>query len=138
MKAEDRKRLGNVIIEQIRDRTRDGVGVNSQGREFDLSSRPYTAKYAKKKGVSQSAVDLTLTGDMLENMFVKSTDESSVTISVRARDYGKLRGAEEGIKTKKGIVKRPFFHLSKNDIEQIRNNPDFINVFKRAAKRVSD
>jgi hypothetical protein len=146
LNASDRKRLGNVIIEQIRDRTRSGVGVTPAGKEYPLSSVPYSPGYAKTKGVSRSAVDLTLTGDMLENMFVKTTDDTSVEISVRARDYGKLRGAEEGIRTvtrdKKGkpistgLKKRPFFHLSKNDMDKIKNNRDFISTFTRALKRL--
>jgi hypothetical protein len=112
-----------------------------------LSSRPYSDGYAKEKGVSKSNVDLTLTGDMLENMFVKNVSDKNIEISVRNRDYGKLRGAEEGIERRVGkpdkngrysktLVKRPFFRLSKSDIEKIKNNPDFLRTLERAGNRV--
>lgn len=80
----------------------------------------------------QSRVDLTLTGDMLENMYVSSTNVSGVTISIDDSDYGKLRGAEEGIKRKDKLVKRPFFHLSKEDKEAILDDPILQRTLQRA------
>lgn len=134
-----------MIIEQIRKRTQQGVGVEN-GREYDLNTRPYTPQYARQKGSSK--VDLTLTGDMLENMYVRSITDKSVTVSVRERDYGKLRGAQEGIdvlpRDEKGRpikdagkrkVKRPFFGLSNRDKEEIINNAKFKGIFERALKR---
>jgi len=141
----DKKRLGNLIIEQIRDRTRKGTGVNPNGREYKLQNKPYTRKYAKLKGSNK--VDLTLTGDMLENMFVSDTGVKTVSISVRDEDYGKLRGAEEGvirnirgprgkpIPGTKTTIKRPFYRLSKNDTDEIVSSDDFRRIFKRATNR---
>jgi hypothetical protein len=149
LREADAKRIGNVILEQIRDRTRSGLGVDENGKEYSLSSTPYSEKYAKQKGVSRSKVDLTLSGDMLENLFVKNADKEKIELSVRNRDYGKLRGAEEGIirnkatggkkgKTLKEIIKRPFFHLSKNDIEKIKNSDDFQGTLERINKRMEE
>ena len=137
---EDKKRIGNLIVEQIRERTRAGVGVDSSGREVQLSTRPYSPSYAAKKGVSRTDVDLTLTGDLLENMFVKDVSSSTIEISVKNRDYGKLRGAEEGVrqKTEGGrtkIVKRPFFNVSKNDLEKIKQSGTFKRIFENATER---
>lgn len=85
---------------------------------------------------------------MLENMYVKNVSGTEVDIAVRDEDYGKLRGAEEGvyrnrldsrgrpIKGAKTKVRRPFFHLSKNDKIQIVNDPVFTKVLKRAIKRL--
>jgi hypothetical protein len=142
---EDKKRIGNIIIEQIRERTRSGVGVSESGREINLQSRPYTKEWIKKKGSSK--VDLTFTGDLLENMYVSGTGAKSVTIKVKQEDYGKLRGAEEGIlrnrRDSKGkripgtgvLVKRPFYRLSANDKREIANSPDFKGIFERAIRR---
>jgi len=139
--------MGNVIIKQIRDRTQSGTGVSSNGREYNLGNKPYTKGYASQKGVSRSDVDLTLSGDMLENMYVKNVKDGSVDISVRERDYGKLRGAEEGIwvnnRDSRGkaipgtgkLVKRQFFHLSSNYKKKIKNDSDFRRILERAVKR---
>ncbi len=142
----DRKRLGNIVIKQIRERTQSGRGVRSDGQEYSLQDVPYSAQYAAQKGSSR--VDLTLSGDMLENMFVKSTGSNSVSISVRKRDEGKLQGAEEGIRRlkrdskgkpigkSKETVKRPFFHLSERDKDAIVNDPEFERIFNRALRRL--
>jgi hypothetical protein len=135
------KRIGNVVIERIRERTQSGIGVDEAGREVDLSTRPYSIGYAKKKGVSVTDVDLTNTGNMLENMFVKNADSNSIEISVRNRDYGKLRGAEEGIKKRTlgggiKVVKRPFFNVSKNDLEIIRQDRNVKRILDNAAERL--
>ena len=121
--------------------------MHPNGREYSLSNKPYSDNYAKEKGVSKSNVDLTLSGDMLENMFVKRTGKKDVTISIRNRDYGKLRGAEEGIwrnvkgsggkpTGRKELMKRPFFRLSKKDIDKIKNDREFQRVLERALKRL--
>jgi len=85
---------------------------------------------------------------MLENMYVRSTTRDSVSVSVRERDYGKLRGAQEGVdvlpRDEKGRpvkgapkrkVKRPFFGLSNRDKEEIVNSAKFKGIFDRALKR---
>ena len=148
LNKEDKTLLGNVIVDQIRERTRNGKGVTPQGREYKLRNKPYTREYAKKKGAVRNDVDLTLSGDMLENMYVKQTGAKDVSIAVRKSDYGKLRGAEEGILVNKRdttgkripgtgrLVKRPFFHLSQKDKDAILTDPVFQKVFKRAVKRL--
>ena len=97
-------------------------------------------------------MDLTLTGDMLENIEVSSTSRDTVSIKVNESDYGKLRGAEEGIWTvkrdssgkiirrdghtiKDKLVKRPFFNLSSKDIKAIQESAKFKETFERAIKR---
>jgi hypothetical protein len=150
--TDDKKLLGNVIVKQIRSRTRAGKGVTSKGRQYNLSERPYTENYARQKGVGRGAVDLTLSGRMLENMYVKDVGKKDVTLSVRKADYGKLRGAEEGIpvrerdlngkiiksKGRMRKVKRPFFHLSNQDRKAILQDEVFQRTMKRAQKRLED
>lgn len=137
----EKKRIGNLIVKQIRERTMDGTGVDETGREYKLSSRPYSQSYADYKGVSKSDVDLTLTGDMLENIFVKNVTNDKIEISVKTRDYGKLRGAEEGVRKRVGgqvkIVKRPFFNVSKNDLDEIRQSSSFQRILKMAGQRLA-
>lgn len=140
-----------MIIDQIRKRTRGGTGVTASGKEYSLSSKPYVPQYARSKG--QTNVDLTLSGDMLENLQVSDVTNNTVKIKVDDNDYGKYRGTEEGIRVVKRdstgriiridghtitdkIVKRPFLHLSKNDINSIVHSSKFIGTFKRAIKRM--
>lgn len=131
--------IGNLMIKQIRERTQSGIGVNDSGKEYKLSNRPYSKRYAEKKGVSRSNVDLTDTGDMLENMSVKKVTNENITLAVAGKDYGKLRGAEEGVLQKAGkgtkLVQRPFFHLSNNDIKKIQNSDEFRRILERALNR---
>lgn len=87
---------------------------------------------------------------MLENMYVKQTGAKDVSIAVRKSDYGKLRGAEEGIlvnkRDSKGrpipgtgrLLKRPFFHLSQKDKDAIITDPVFQKVFRRAVRRLEN
>lgn len=144
MSDDDKIRLGNVVLEQIRDRTRSGVGVTPEGREYNLQSKPYTREYAREKGSSK--VDLTLSGNMLENMHVSGVSGNKVKITVAPQDRGKLEGAEDGIlRNKRGpggkrlktkeLIKRPFFHLSSKDKESIVNDPEFQRTLKRAINR---
>ena len=86
---------------------------------------------------------------MLENLIVKSVDNKNITISVNERDYGKLRGAEEGVYQRTGKpnksgkykltkVKRPFFHLSSNDIDAIQNTKDYQRILDNAAVKMAN
>ncbi len=133
-------------MDQIRKRTRRGIGVKPNGQEYNLNSTPYTPEYARLKGASRSKVDLTFTGDMLENIRVTKVTDNGVTLEIDPSDYGKFRGAEEGIirrigqkKIKNGpkkLLKRPFFHLSDGDKEKIVNDSKFQGILKRAVKRL--
>lgn len=148
----DKTLLGNIVIDQLRVRTRGGIGVTPDGREYRLQSRPYDRKYAQKKGSSD--VDLTDSGAMLEDMYVKGTTRDTVKISVAEKDFGKLRGTEEGIRrvqkdargnpilvrgktVTKDLIKRPWFHLSNGDMDKIVNNKRFQDTFARAIKRAT-
>lgn len=128
-----------MIIKQIRRRTRGGKGVTSTGKEYALASKPYSPTYVKTKGSAK--VDLTLSGDMLENMYVSDVSGNDIEISVADEDYGKLRGAEEGVRHRddpKGpvkLVRRQFFHLSKNDIKAVKNDSLFQRTLERAVKK---
>ncbi len=79
---------------------------------------------------------------MLENIHVRKVNKNKgIVLAVSKEDYGKLRGAEEGVYQKIGKgrkkVKRPFFNLSENDKKEIVNNSEFQGTLKRAIKRLT-
>jgi hypothetical protein len=68
------RRLGQVIARNLVARTQGGQ--DERGRAF----RPYTAAYARAKGVSPADVDLTRSGAMLDGFGVQAVSPRSVTL----------------------------------------------------------
>lgn len=66
------KKLGERIADHIRKRTRSGR--DERGRPF----KPYSAAYAKRKGSAK--VDLTLSGDMLDDIQPLNVTDKSVRV----------------------------------------------------------
>lgn len=82
--------IADDIIQYIKDRSDEGVGVKRRGTGFSNYDFPdYTKKYEKIKGSSH--VDLVLDGDMLDAIQTLDTDEESVTI-------GFIDGSDENAK----------------------------------------
>lgn len=125
----ERQDLGLDIIEFIKDRTRDGVGFRkSTGRNYNLSRIKYTKEYAKKKGVSRSDVDLTLTEQMLESMALLNSRAGSLTIGYVAgtKENAKAEGNQKGSYGGRpnSSKARPFLGLTKKDLSRIMANND--------------
>lgn len=74
------------LTDRIVARTRSGR--DEQNRKF----RPYTYRYALRKGVSPGAVDLTLTGDMLDNLSPIKVARNGFTIGFLSR-FAALKAA---------------------------------------------
>lgn len=89
----DRKRIAEDIVEMIRDRTVLGFGVKpgrgGLSRLYDFPD--YSPKYEKWKG--QKRVDLTLSGDMLDELQVLNVGADGVTVGFKR---GKTNDKAEG------------------------------------------
>lgn len=61
--------IGDLAAKIIVNRTRT-LNLSARGGGF----KPYSGPYAKRKGVAPTAVDLTVTGDMLNSIMVRNGD----------------------------------------------------------------
>lgn len=123
---EAREDLARKIITYIQERTAtEQKGYNPDtGRNYSLSRKPYTEKYAEKKGVGETDVDLLLSGDMLDAIELLTHRSGSITIGYPAGSdqNGKAEGNQKGTygKSKPDPKKaRPFLGISKGDLRRI-------------------
>jgi hypothetical protein len=122
---EIREDIARDIINFIRERTAtDQVGFNPKtGRNYSLRSKEYTEKYAAKKGVGTSDVDLLLKGDMLDAIELLRHDARSITIGFTDPDQNaKAEGNQKGTYGQKTPIPgkaRPFLGISPGDFKKI-------------------
>lgn len=91
--ADDMDRIGQDIVQFIRDRTELGVGVKRAGRGFRVYDLPeYTAAYEKFKGSSK--VDLFLSGELLTALDVLDVSDGEITVGYEEGDP--INGKAEG------------------------------------------
>lgn len=92
---DDLAKMGDDIVQFIRDRCAEGQGVRKRGRGYQTYDFPeYTKAYAKRKGSKK--VDLVLSEDMLQALDVIKINSDEMTITV---GYGKgdpMNGRVEG------------------------------------------
>ena len=104
--------FAELAIEQINQRTLDGKTIH--GGKF----KKYSKEYADKKGVSRSAVDLFLEGDMLDSV---NYDEETLA-SKKVKLF-----IDDELDTKKGfnhhtgdtLPKRPWFGITPGEARSI-------------------
>lgn len=117
----DFKRVfGNRVVEEIIIRTREG-GVDKNGRSMGSYSKAYKNSLVfdiYKAG--QTAVDLTLTGEMLESLNAK-LGKYTIAIQLEGEvNRGKAQGHITGKLGKHGRAKpRDFLGLPKGDLSRI-------------------
>jgi hypothetical protein len=122
---EIREELAQAIVSHIQTRTRDEqVGCNLQTRRnYSLGNRPYTEKYADKKGVSEGDVDLTLSSEMLDKIEVLNIRPDSITVGFSDTSiHGKVEGNQKGTYGQSAPIKgkaRPFLQISKGDLNRL-------------------
>ena len=110
--AEEKAAFAEEAINVINSRTLDGNDLN--GNKFEK----YSKDYAKAKGVSRSAVDLFLEGDMLDNIGRRTSKENAGTVFIQMK---------KGKQTKKGfnhhtgdtLPQREFFGITESEAESI-------------------
>lgn len=124
-----RRSVAEAAIDRIIERTQSGV--DADGSRF----APYTEKYAKQKGVSRNAVDMTLFGDMLQDLSI--IDETSQTVTLGFSDSLQNAKAYNHINADTLPVARNFFGqpkdkdsdrlfaLSEEDVPSVIDRVDF-------------
>lgn len=115
-KPDERKAIAEAIIDQIQNRSASGTSLN--GKAF----RPYTKKYADRKG--SRSVDLILSGEMLES--IRLISESSGTLLIGYEKGAAVNGKAEGnhLGTYGGNAKkpRPFLGIQQQELSEILRN----------------
>lgn len=115
--SEKQKKLFyELAVDQMVQRTAGGDDVN--GKKF----KNYEPEYAKQKGVSVDAVDLILSGEML-NGFEQGSSKDTVKISMQSDQLGKAYGHISGMKghptIEKGKVRDFFGFKNEDDLKTI-------------------
>lgn len=105
-----RGRISQAVMDRIQERTQSGI--DREGNPF----APYSEEYAKKKGVSPDAVDLTLFGDMLASIDEVARGAQSVTLGFpdvheNAKAFNHTTGDT--------VPKRDFFGLPVDELRSI-------------------
>lgn len=112
-----KQKFGENVIDKIANRT--------ERRRVDKNNKPFKAPYSKSYQKSlefkiynkrPGHVNLKLTGEMLASMKLGKSGERKIKI-IMADNFNnsKAHGHINGIKTKKGKVKRDFLGLPKDD-----------------------
>lgn len=100
--------LGPIVVRRIKGRTRRGVDINE--RRFV----PYSPKYAKRKGVSRTAVDMTgrPSGGMVESVYwTRSRPSGGVQVRIRGARNRRLGRIHQENRRKR----RQWFGLTTRD-----------------------
>lgn len=107
---DEKNRFTLAAIELINDRTLDGKDIN--GKKFTK----YSEKYAEQKGVSRDAVDMFLTGSMLDGINSISSTVNTVTFGIEGGvDALKSDNHNNGVT----LPTREFFGITKAEAERI-------------------
>lgn len=104
------------MIEHIQARTLAGFDKNND------KFVKYKKKYADEKGVGVNDVDLTLSGEMLDNLEVIKTTPDSITIGYKNPDdelAGKVEGNRRGTYGQPSPVTKPrdFMGIERDELE---------------------
>lgn len=126
IKPDARQALGEEMVAIMVERAKSRKGVESLGDGVFKAKRfpKYSKEYAKWKGVSRGAVDLTLSGEMLEALEVISHKNGSILIGMPRGDK-ELNGKAEGNRlgsyggTPDASKARDFMGLPKTEMSKI-------------------
>ena len=120
--AQQRREVGDAVVEFIRVRTREGNNVFH--RKWSGKAGRYSPQYAEKKG-RVSPVDLTFTTEMLETMrnIVSKSKTGEITVGfkkgtkVERKAEGNIQGTYGG--KGDGSKARPFLDILQKDLNAI-------------------
>lgn len=137
--SDEKSRFISEAINRIIERTQDGKSIDNR------SFKNYTKEYAEKKGVSRSAVDLTLLGDMLLSINSEQQRTNVVKLKIdesnqAAKAFAHSTGFQGHPRIKNG-PKRDFFGLSKDEAQSIADrvkNNDDTSILGNASQEVRD
>jgi hypothetical protein len=116
LKPKERVKIAEVVIEHIINRSAAGYDKNND------KFKPYSEKYAEKKGVGINDVDLILTGEMLDSITLLNHKAGEITIGYDDPDdelAGKVEGNRRGSYGGEPSSKkaRDFLGISTDDLD---------------------
>lgn len=117
----EREEAGRLMIEGIRDRTAQGMGIRQSGDRVRLKAfAEYSPEYLDKKkkaGKYSGAVDLKWTGDMMKALDVISHQKGSILIGFEngSEENDKAEWNREGTST----PNRDFLGMTKAEIRAV-------------------
>lgn len=113
-----RRQFSKAVIDRIVERTLSGIDKND--KKFQAYSKAYRASdIFQIYGKSPAEVNLELTGEMLSSL-KGVTRMQEITIElIGSNNRAKAHGHVNGIKTKRGKVRRDFLGLPDEDLDAI-------------------
>jgi len=116
--ASFRREFGRRVVDRITERTQDGI--NKNGKAFTKYSKSYKESSVFEIYGKSSDVNLTLTGEMLASLDVKSTPARKVVIGFQSdTQEAKAHGHIFGGGYKKSLPVRDFFGLPVKEQQEI-------------------
>jgi hypothetical protein len=112
VKLTTRQRLktgGLQLCDQIRERTRNGTSAD--GVRFIR----YSEAYAKRKGVGTNDVDLTVSGELLDQLTVTEVDPNSIVLGWRSDNLAERASMLEDHPTSP----RPFLDIDDDQLDEL-------------------
>jgi hypothetical protein len=110
-----KNRIGQAIIDRIRERTLNNESVHGGGFE-EYSEEYVNSDDFKIYGKSKGDINLKLTGDMLSSIDVESTDGNKVKVGVIETQTPKAYNHHKG----DTVPPRPWFGVNEDDIKDIK------------------
>ena len=120
--ADTRRLIAEDLIQKMIDRNDNNLGVNiSSGKEVKLKS-PYSKEYSesltfKAHDKSRGDVNMKLTGSMRASIDLISDSSKKLKIGIDNEDTPKAFNHQTG----DTVTKRPFFGVTKDDLNEIRD-----------------
>lgn len=112
--ASFRREFGARVVDRVLDRTRDAI--DKDGRKFKAYSKSYKKSLAFEIYGKTNTVNLTLTGEMLSSMRVRSTPARKVVIDFASSEQeAKAHGHIFGGGYKRSLPVRNFFGLPEKE-----------------------
>ncbi len=119
--AAQRRQAGQIIVDGIVQRTKQGVGIRKAGDSFRLKPFvEYSESYleAKKKaGKYSGEVDLRFTGEMLDNLKMISQKKGSVLVGFQNNTSANDKAEWNRVGTK--TPNRDFLGLTRSEIRAV-------------------
>lgn len=115
-KRELKEYIGQLMLDKIRERTANGIGINGRPLKAPYSKTYSESMEFKAFGKSKGKVNMTLSGDMLGLMDIVDMDDNKITIgwdddTEIAKAYNHNAGDT--------VPKRPFFGLNDKELKEI-------------------
>lgn len=135
-----KEEFGQAVIDKILERTESGLKRGGKGN-LAAYSKSYKDSAQFEQFGKSSTVNMDLKGDMLDALDIVSSSGNEVEVGFNgtlqnAKAYGHLSGMK-GHKVLAGKTpKRPFFGLTRNEVEEIKSQ--FVDELESQAPETDD